>query len=168
MGAWRQSLSMRPPRSRSHRSSRCQLAGIGDAGERRLATTRPRWSSSTWARQGDHPVADADYLDYLGNLDGRDTIIDSILSSDDHILRAARGAWSSLVGRLGCDRAHSVGGRRRRRATAQCRFRPTAQPHAAGSAWRCMCACSQHADATAFVPRVVPRAVSGQARPRAS
>eukprot|EP00966_Prymnesium_polylepis_P262296 6058577-Prymnesium_polylepis.2 len=91
-GAWRRPLSMPPPRSRPHRSSPRQLAGIGDAGERRAATTRPRWSSSTGARRGDHPVAHPDYLGYLGNFDGRDTIIDSILSSNDQPLRAARGA----------------------------------------------------------------------------
>ena len=46
--------------------------------------------------------------------------------------------------------------------------RPTSQPRAAWSAWRSMCACSLRADVTAFVTRVVPRAVSGQARSRAS
>ena len=105
MGAWRQPLSMRPPRSRPRRSSGCQLAGIGDAGERRLATTRPRWSSSTGARRGDHPVADADQFDYLSKQDGQATILLSIFSRCDHALRAARGCWSLAVGRLGCSRA---------------------------------------------------------------
>ena len=40
--------------------------------ERRAATTRPSWASSNLGRDGgDHPDADADYLDYLGSPDGR-------------------------------------------------------------------------------------------------
>ena len=74
-------------------------------GERRAATTRPRWASSTGARRGDVSDAEVDYLDYLGSLDGRDTILPSILSIGDHALRAARGSWSSAVGRWGCRRA---------------------------------------------------------------
>ena len=41
------------------------------------------------------------------------------------------------------------------------------EPYAAWSAWRSMCACSLRADVTAFAPRVVPCAVSGQTRSRA-
>ena len=74
-------------------------------GKRRAATTRPTWPSSTGARRGDVSDAEVDYLDYLGSLDGREPILPSILSSGDQPLRAARGCWSSAVGRLGCDRA---------------------------------------------------------------
>jgi len=60
---------------------------------------------SNVARRGALPVADADYLDYLSNLDARETILSSIISSGDQPLRAARSSWSSAVGRWGCRRA---------------------------------------------------------------
>ena len=44
-------------------------------GKRRAATTRPRWPSSSGARRGDHPVAYADQVDYVGKHDGRETIL---------------------------------------------------------------------------------------------
>ena len=68
---------MRPPRSRADQSSHWDLARIGDAGERRAATTRPTWASSNGARRGDVSDAEVDYLDYLSNLDGRETILPS-------------------------------------------------------------------------------------------
>ena len=50
-------------------------------------------------------AAEVNCLDYLGSPDGRETILDSILSNADQPLRAARRSWSSAVGRLGCRRA---------------------------------------------------------------
>ena len=94
-------------RSRSHaqRSSRWALQVHFVPGKRRAATTRPTWSSSNGARRGDVSDAEVDYLDYMGSPDGRETILPSILSSGDQPLWAARGAWSSAVGRMGCSRA---------------------------------------------------------------
>ena len=94
-------------RSRSHaqQSSRWALQVHFVPGKRRAATTRPTWPSSNGARRGDVSDAEVDYIDYLSNLDGRETILPSILSSGDQPLWAARGAWSSAVGRMGCSRA---------------------------------------------------------------
>ena len=61
--------------------------------------------TSNGARRGDVSDPELDYLDAMGSPDGRETILLSILSSGDHALRAARGSWSSAVGRWGCRRA---------------------------------------------------------------
>ena len=92
-------------RSQAQQSSRWAFQVHFVPGERRAATTRPTCPTSTGARRGDVFDAEVDYLDYLGSLDGRDTILPSILSISDHALRAARGSWSSAVGRWGCRRA---------------------------------------------------------------
>ena len=92
-------------RSQAQQSSRWAFQVHFVPGKRRAGSTRPTWPSSTGARRGDVSDAEVDYLDLLGSLDGREPILPSILSSGDQPLRAARGCWSSAVGRLGCDRA---------------------------------------------------------------
>ena len=67
--AWRAPISMRPLSSHAQRSSCWALQVHCGSGERRAATTRPSWPTSTGARRGDHPVADADQFDY--NLHGQ-------------------------------------------------------------------------------------------------
>ena len=57
-----------------------------------------------------------------------------------------------------------VGGVRGEPLRGVARGRPPAQYYYSGTACQCMCACSQRADVPAFVPRVVPHAVSAHAR----
>ena len=78
-----------PPSLRAVRKRLDGLQVHCGSGERRAATTRPSWPTSTGARRGDHPVADADQFVYMSKHDGRETILLSIFSSSDHALRAA-------------------------------------------------------------------------------
>ena len=116
----------------------------------------------------------------MGNLDARETILDSILSSADHALRAARGSFDSILssadhafGRLEAPGAPrwadwAVGERRwAERGVSGCAASgPT--HFTVPCSWEQVpvhvCACPLPAHVIAFVPRVVPRAVSALVR----
>jgi hypothetical protein len=161
ISAWRVALSMRKSRSHAQRSSRWALQVHCGSGERQAATTRPSWASFSGARRGD--VSDADevvYLDYLGSLDARETILDSILS------RSSR-AVTMLFGRL-----EAAGAPRLADGAVVARrwLEWLASRCAESGPTHCICACSLHADVTTFVSRgssFAPCLDSSEARLRA-
>ena len=126
------------------------------------ATTRPSWASSSGARRGDVAGAMLDYLIYMSNIDGRETILASFLSSHGQPLRAVAWHLELRCGQMVLEAC--VGGVRGKPLRGVARGRPPAQYYYSGTACQCMCACSQRADVPAFVPRVVPHAVSAHAR----
>ena len=99
---------------------------------------------------------------YMSNIDGRETILASFLSSHGQPLRAVAWHLELRCGQMVLEAC--VGGVRGEPLRGVARGRPPVQYYYSGTACQCMCACSQRADVPAFVPRVVPHAVSAHAR----